>query len=314
MKTVLILGATGGVGGEIATALARHDWRVRAMARSLPADSQGFEWVQGDAMDSQAVLRAAEGADAVVHAVNPPGYRDWDRLVLPMLDNSIAAARAHDARLVLPGTIYNFDPRDTLVAGPDTRQRPDTHKGEIRVAMECRIAASGVRALILRAGDFFGPRPGNNWFSQGLIRPGKPIRSIMNPATPGIGHAWAYLPDLGEAFARLLDRDAALAHVARHHFTGIWDPDGSLIVQAIRAAAGDPGIPVRHMPWSLLAIAGLFNVSLRETVRMRRFWQHPLALDNSSLIEAIGAEPRTPLNRAIETTLAGLGCLPRHAT
>ncbi len=310
MKTALILGATGGVGGEIAAALSRHGWRVRAMARRLPTESQGFEWVQGDAMDSQAVLRAAEGTDTVVHAVNPPGYRDWDRLVLPMLDNSIAAARTNDARLALPGTIYNFDPRDTPLASPDTPQRPDTNKGEIRVAMERRIADSGVRALILRAGDFFGPRPGNNWFSQGLIKPGKPIRSIMNPATPGVGHAWAYLPDLGEAFARLLDRDAALAHLARHHFAGIWDPDGSLIVQAIRAAAGDPGIPVRRMPWSLLAIAGFFNVSLRETARMRGFWRHPLALDNASLIDVIGAEPHTPLDRAIGTTLTGLGCLP----
>jgi hypothetical protein len=42
--------------------------------------------------------------------VNPPGYRNWGELVLPMLDNTTAAARSNGARIVLPGTIYNFGP------------------------------------------------------------------------------------------------------------------------------------------------------------------------------------------------------------
>jgi peptide-methionine (R)-S-oxide reductase len=43
-----------------------------------------------------------------VHAVNPPGYRGWSRLVLPMLDNTIAAASAVGATIVLPGTVYRL--------------------------------------------------------------------------------------------------------------------------------------------------------------------------------------------------------------
>ena len=72
-----------------------------------------IEWTRGDAMDRDAVVRAGEGADAILHAVNPPGYRNWGRVVLPMLDNSIAAALANGARLALPGTIYNYDVRGT---------------------------------------------------------------------------------------------------------------------------------------------------------------------------------------------------------
>ncbi len=30
-----------------------------------------------------------------------------------------------------------------------------------------RAAKDGVKVLIVRAGDFFGPKPGNNWMSQG---------------------------------------------------------------------------------------------------------------------------------------------------
>ncbi len=40
------------------------------------------------------VVAAAKGVDVIVHAVNPPGYRKWSEVVLPMLDNTIAAAAA----------------------------------------------------------------------------------------------------------------------------------------------------------------------------------------------------------------------------
>ena len=81
-------------------------------------------------MNRADVVAPATGVDAIVHAVNPPGYRDWDRLVLPMMVNTITAARAAGgARVVLPGTIYNFDPTQASVIDADTPQAPRTRKG-----------------------------------------------------------------------------------------------------------------------------------------------------------------------------------------
>lgn len=311
-KTVLILGATGGVGGETARALLRHGWQVRGLTRTprtgLNAED-GIDWITGDAIDAGAVLRAAQGADAIVHAVNPPGYRNWDRVVLPMLDNSIAAALATGARLALPGTIYNYDPRRVALAEPGTPQRPNTRKGAIRAEMERRLAATpGLRALVMRAGDFFGPRAANNWLSQGMVTPGKPVRTILYPGRPGVGHAWAYLPDVGEAFARLLDREAELPAFACHHFAGHW-LDGTALVAAIGEAAGNPSPKVRSLPWRLLPLIAPFNPTMREMIEMEGFWRHPLRLDNASLEAEIGAEPHTPLTEALRTTLDALGCL-----
>ena len=74
----------------------------------------------------------------------------------------------------------------------DSPQHPQSSKGEIRVQLEQRLeevaAKEGVRTLILRLGDFFGPRPGNNWFSQGLIKPGQPVTSVTYPGEAGVGH------------------------------------------------------------------------------------------------------------------------------
>src|SRR5690242_2736043 len=134
-KTALILGATGGIGGEIARTLKSRGWRIRALHRKGGAPSasgDGFDWLKGDAMNGADVVAAAAGAAVIVHAVNPPGYRNWGELVLPMLDSTIAAARASGARIVLPGTVYNFGPD----AWPNLRevspQHPKTRKGAIR--------------------------------------------------------------------------------------------------------------------------------------------------------------------------------------
>lgn len=100
---------------KTAATLLRHGWRVKALARNSAKTTAknaqaGIEWVQGDAMDQNSVIESARGATLIVHAVNPAGYRNWGGVVLPMIDNSIAAARASGARILLPGTIYNYGP------------------------------------------------------------------------------------------------------------------------------------------------------------------------------------------------------------
>ncbi|PXA99902.1 hypothetical protein DMC47_01050 [Nostoc sp. 3335mG] len=306
MKTALVLGANGGVGGETARALLARGWQVRGLTRT-PRSGAGIDWRIGDAMVGSDVLDAAQGVDAIVHAVNPPGYRNWATLVMPMLENSIAAARANDARLALPGTIYNYDPATTPVAHPDSPQMPRSRKGAIRKAMEARIEASGVRSLILRAGDFFGPRPGSSWLSQGMVRPGKPVTSILSPGFPGVGHAWAYLPDVGETFARLIDRDADLPRLARYHIAGYWDPDDTGMTEAIRRTIGRQ-VPVRRLPWRLLPLIAPFNPTMREMIEMKDYWRRPVRLDNGSLVGLLGEEPYTPIDQAMRTTLSALGC------
>ena len=76
-KTVLVLGATGGVGHEVAHAFLRRGWHVKALCRRPMASDDGIEWVVGDAMRAGDVARAAAGATLLFHGVNPPGYKNW---------------------------------------------------------------------------------------------------------------------------------------------------------------------------------------------------------------------------------------------
>ena len=249
-NTALVLGATGGIGGAIAAALLRHGWQVRGLARNAPVAQQRtatslseVHWWSGDALQPETVARAAEGVSVIVHAVNPPGYRHWEQCVLPMMANSIAAARsAGGARVVLPGTVYNFDPAVTPVVTGDTPQRPKSRKGAVRVALERQLveAAPAVPSLILRAGDFFGPGARASWFAQAMVKPGQPLRRIINPARGG-GHSWAYLPDLAEAFARLLDAPHRLQAVECLQFEGLFDSDGHAMTDRPLSVVVDAG-------------------------------------------------------------------------
>ncbi|KVL18749.1 NAD-dependent epimerase/dehydratase family protein [Burkholderia ubonensis] len=316
-RQALVLGATGGIGGEVARQLRDAGWRVRALQRGLTdatAQRDGLAWVRGDALDRDAVMQAARGCAVIVHAVNPPGYRRWSEWVLPMIDNTIAAAAAAGATVVLPGTVYNYGADAFPVLHEDAPQHPSTRKGAIRVELERRLqdaAARGVRTIIVRAGDFFGPRAGNNWFSQGLVKPGQPLGAVSLPGRRGVGHQWAYLPDVARAMVELIARRETLAPFARFHLAGHWDADGTEMVQAICRVAQRHGVrpALRRFPWWLVRAASPFVPTLRELLEMRYLWREPVRLDNAQLTAVLGREPHTPLDAAVEATLVGLGCL-----
>ena len=314
-RTALVLGATGGVGGAIAQALSRRGWCVRALVRNPAAVAHGWQggsitWVEGDALNRADVVAAAAGADAIVHAVNPPGYRNWGRLVLPMIDNTIAAAHAAGGvRIVLPGTIYNFDPTRCAVIDEATPQMPQSRKGEIRRALETRLemAAPYVPSLIVRAGDFFGPGARASWFAQALVKPGRPVTRLLNPGK-GIGHSWAYLPDLADTIARLMEMPERLGSFERLQFEGFWDADGAALPAAIKRVVGRD-LPERNFPWWLMRALSPFGGFPREVVEIEPYWRNAVRLDNRRLVALLGAEPRTLLDQAVRTTLAAMGAL-----
>jgi nucleoside-diphosphate-sugar epimerase len=314
-RTALVIGATGGVGGETAVALLARGWKVRALHRrpqeaARTAIDPRIEWVAGDAMDPASVVAAAQGVSVIVHGANPPGYRNWRGLVLPMLDSTIAAARAVGARVVLPGTVYNYGPEVLPRVRETAEQRPWTRKGAIRVEMERRLKESGVPALVVRAGDFFGPRARNNWFSQGIVTPGRPVQWLTYPAKAGVGHAWAYLPDLAHTIALLLDRAAELEPFAVFHFRGHWFDRGIEMAEATRRVASAPRAWIAPFPWPLVYLLAPFVETFREMIEMRWLWRRPLELVNDKLVAFLGEEPHTPLDVALGETLRGLGCLP----
>lgn len=320
--TVLILGARGRFGLAAARAFASAGWRVLAQMRpgaAVPADAPvqtmpPIAWLALDLADTAALRQAAQGASVVVHAINPP-YTNaaWQAQALPMLDAALDLCRALGATLMLPGNVYNFGAGMPPVLREGTPQQATTVKGRVRIAMEERLRESGVRSVVIRAGDFFGAGRGT-WFDVALaskLRQG--VFTYPGPLT--VSTAWAYLPDLARTFVAVAERRDRLPPFAVLHFAGhVVNGQRWLdLLTPIAQANGwvKPGAALRRagMPWWLIRIGALWNPTWAALQEMRYLWSRPHALANDALSALIGPEPHTPLAQALQQALADLDLL-----
>jgi len=317
-RTVLIIGATGSFGAHAMCALGRRGWTLRALARDPAAAARKtgpnmpIEWIAGDAMNAADVMAAARGVQLIVHAANPPRYKNWRGLAIPMLAATIAAAKAEGVRIVYPGSVYNFAPDAGPRIAEDAPQAPVTRKGKIRVEMEEMLreaTLAGARVLVLRAGDFFGPAAPNSALAWLTTRKAGRLASVYTPGPAA--HAFAYLPDLAEVMGRLIDREDELADFAVFHFAGHWLARPDDLVAAARRVTGDPDIALKPFPWPMLIAASPFVTLFRELLEMRYLWQKPIGLDDAKLRAFLGNVPATSLDVAIRESLADLGVTPR---
>lgn len=84
-RTALVTGATGFVGGRLATALAGEGWRVRALVRDRGRASElshsGIELFEGDVLDPDSLRGVGEGAEIayyLVHSMGRGGEGDFE--------------------------------------------------------------------------------------------------------------------------------------------------------------------------------------------------------------------------------------------
>jgi nucleoside-diphosphate-sugar epimerase len=311
-RTALVVGATGSIGKEVTAVLLNRGWQVRALHRN-PTQAMAsvkfpkpIQWIKGDAMQTGDVIEAARGATVIVHAANPPNYRNWRGLALPMLDNSIAAAKASGARILMPATVYNFGADAPRLLTENSPQSPGTRKGQVRVEMELMLQKAslyGVRSIVVRAGDFFGAGAGNSWLTRGMTSASPLLRSVFYPGSSGAGHAWAYLPDLAESMARLIECEAPLSAYEVFNFGGHWFERGTEIAEIVCRVRGASAQRLKPFPWWLVKLGSPFVDAFHEMLEMRYLWEVSLQLDNAKLRALIGAEPHTPVEAAIAAAL-----------
>lgn len=118
-EPVLVLGATGYVGGRLVPQLLEHGHRVRAAARSLEklkarpwADHPNLELVQADALDVPALTAAMRGCRAMYYMVHSirPGVADFATLDREIAYCTVQAAREAGLPWIIHFTGLGGDP------------------------------------------------------------------------------------------------------------------------------------------------------------------------------------------------------------
>lgn len=280
--TVLILGATGRFGRHAAQAFAAAGWQVRLFRRG-----------------KDDLARAARGAEVIVNAWNPP-YPDWARQVPVLHDKVIRVARQTGATVLLPGNVYVFGPDAPGPWGATTPYLARNPLGRIRIAMESAYRASGVRTIVLRAGDFIDTEASGNWFDQVMIR-ALHKGQFRYPGDPEVDHAWAWLPDLARAAVALADRRDGLPDFADIPFAG-YTLSGRAMAGLIGDALDRP-VRAQKMPWWPVQLARPVWPMARHLIEMRYLWSLPHRLDGRDLDRLVPDLEYTPAGQALARAL-----------
>ncbi|MCO5993348.1 nitroreductase family deazaflavin-dependent oxidoreductase [Actinoallomurus rhizosphaericola] len=214
---VLVTGGSGFVGSYTVAALLRAGHRVRVLARDsgrtaqvlggVGVDADAVETCPGDMRDAEAVGRALDGCDAVVHAAAALGVTDPRTSVLEVnvtgTRNVIggAVARGLDPVIHLSTIAIFVPPAGPVIRADDPLARPRTDYGRSKVAAERyvrHLQADGAPVTTFYPGGVIGPRqPNLDAMMEGLAGG----LNLVWP-TPGGGVSVLDVRDLAEAVAR----------------------------------------------------------------------------------------------------------------
>ncbi|MEO9518606.1 MAG: epimerase [Paracoccaceae bacterium] len=284
-KTVLFTGASGKIGTHAARAFDRAGWTIKRFQRGT------------------SMAHAAQDADVIVNGMNPANYYNWAQLIPEITEAHIAAAKINDATVVIPGNVYNYG-NASGVFDENTPQRACSRKGYIRVEMEARYAESGVRTLVLRAGNFIDPDANSDVMSL-LHLSRMNSNKILAPGATNVRQAWCFLPDWAEAAVQLCDRRSDLPVFEDIPFKGhTFSVD--LLSQHVEAITGKP-VQVSSFPWWVMRLASPFWGLAREMQEMRYLWNLDHSLSNAKLARLLPDFKPTPIEDVIRAALVAKG-------
>ena len=299
---VVVLGVNGHVGEAAARAFVAAGWSVTGMARS---DKQipGVRFVRGDSDSVEDMRQAIGDARVVVNALNMR-YDQWFEGRMEAQMARVAEAMGTTGKTMLfPGNIYNYA-ADSDALTPDLPQNPPTPRGAVRVRVERAFREAAERGdmqvIILRAGDFFAPGSKGDWFDS-IMMAGLKMRRIFLWGTRGIGHSWAYLPDLARAFEALASLRSTLGAFENFHFAGHYATPAEMGAAILRAAP----VPLKLSRFPVIALRayGLIDPVIREVLKMYYIWRHPLRLTDARLAQLLGPGFGTPFDEAVAATV-----------
>lgn len=298
----VVLG-TGPLGLAVARQLAARGQGVRAVSRSGSRDlPDSVEVVRANLADRPEVRRACAGAGVVYHCVSPP-YHRWPELHPPLMAAIIEGAAAAEAKLIFGDNLYAYGPVDGPIV-EDLPHRAAGPNGQTRARIAADLMSAHelgrVRAAIGCGSDFFGPHArqslvGERVFVRALA--GKQAQLLGNPDAP---HSVTYIEDFARALLTLAEREEALGRA--WHVPNDTAVSTRRFVEMVFQELGRPA-RLQVTPRWVLALAGLFNPTIRAVTEQLYQVERPWVVDSSKFEGTFGWRA-TPLPEAVRATLA----------
>lgn len=273
MKTPLhlILG-DGVIGLAVADELAERGLPHMLASRTPPPASHRTPHRRIDALTLESLVQGTADASHVYVTLGLPystrvWQRDWPRVI----EHLVQAARQHRFKIVFFDNVYPYGPTPLQVPmREDHPQQPVSRKGAVRKALDDRLMRAvhedGLRVVIARCADFYGPQVRNSMLYQAAIE-----RQLAGKAAQWLGsadklHSYTYTLDAARGLVMLALDDGADGQVW-HLPTAQPAPTPRALLQRSAAMLGAPDT-VQVMPRAVMVLLKLFMPVLREVGEM----------------------------------------------
>ena len=259
---ILVTGGTGFIGPRVVKALRGRDLRVRALVRSPSAEAAatlaawGAELVPGDMTEPEALRRAVDGCDAVIHlvAIRQGPREEFQRVMEEGTRDLVAASRAACVRrFVLMSALGTTEETKDLV--------PYYHA---KWDQEQTLREAGIEHVIFRPSFVFA--------NYGGILPTFRKLARLTPVTPIIGSGQQriqpiWIDDVAAYFAASVDRPEAANRIFE-----LGGPDAvswNEFWQRLKKALGQRR-PSLHVPVGLMRVNAMLTERLPGNIPLTR--------------------------------------------
>ena len=313
---VLVTGATGFIGGNLARLLRRRGYGVRALARpgsnALAIEGAGVELAPGDILDRESVDRALKGCDAVFHCAALYSFwtRDPDLFYRTNVEGTRnvldAAMRAGTARVVYTSTVSTVGYSASGAANEQSQPPPGRMAGHYkrskyqaeRVALD--MAAKGLPVTIVNPTAPVGP-----WD----VKPTPTGRIIVDflrgrmPAYLATGLNVVDVADVAAGHILAMEK----GEPGQRYLLGHRNVTLQELFAMLQAVTGRKAPRFRLPYWLALGAAGL-DQALEGTLLRRepripleaaRIAREPMYVDCRRAVTELG-QPQSPLEAALE--------------
>jgi uncharacterized protein YbjT (DUF2867 family) len=296
---VLVVGATGDLGGRIVRALLARGKSVRALVRpdsdAASLASSGVEVLRGDMLDPASLPPAMTGVSAVISsAIGYSRRRKTDSLRTDYDGNRNLVDAAKRAGV----------PRFVLLSILACDQAPNVPHFWAKKVTEDYLVQQGVPFVALRPGAFLGAPRGRyrEWIVQGLQR-----GEVMGMTPAGTRITYIAPDEVARALALAVDGGRTLGQrIDLGSDRPLSGPElaelaGRLLGRPMRSRMMGGGLGMRFI--------AAFNPGMRDMMAMTRFFQTgKYVADTRVQAELFGPVPK--VEDAARQMLADLGFLP----
>ncbi|MDQ6482024.1 NAD-dependent epimerase/dehydratase family protein [Dyadobacter sp. LHD-138] len=289
-----ILGSGGAVGIPLARNLKTYTDRIRLVSRNPVQVNGDDELYAADLTQANQVDAAVAGSEVVYLTVGLKyDTNTWQKHWPVVMANVINACIKHGARLVFLDNIYMYAESEIPHMKETSACKPSSKKGQVRADLQTMlfeaIKERGLKALIARSADFYGPSVKNSPLAVMVFDQYGKEKKAFWQIDANKFHAFTYVPDAAQAVALLGNTSDVFGEIW-HLPTSAERLTGKQFIEKI---ALEMHLEPRFYIFSrlMMSLIGLFVPIVKELREMAYQYDRDYVFDSSKFEERFSFSP-----------------------